>query len=53
MSDTELDPVLTHTLIRCNRCKQLISGGELKEHNGKCPTCGTQLAKPSEETLDS
>ncbi len=49
MTDTELDLMLTHTMIRCKQCQQLLSGNELKENNGRCPSCGTQLAKPDEE----
>jgi len=49
MAETELDPMLTNTLIRCKQCQQLLSGNELKQNDGKCPSCGMQLAKPPED----
>ena len=43
-----LDTLVTDSLMRCTKksCSVISSGDELKETDGKCPHCGTQLAKP-------
>jgi len=43
-----LEPLMTHAIIKCPKktCSVLVTGAQLKLTDGKCPYCGTQLAKP-------
>ena len=43
-----LDTLMTDSLIRCPKknCSVIVTGAQLKLTDGKCPYCGTPLAKP-------
>ena len=47
----EYDTLVTDSFIRCENpeCNRLVSGDELKHYEGKCPLCGTRLAKPKKD----
>jgi uncharacterized paraquat-inducible protein A len=51
--EKHLDTLITDSLIRCEKCRLIVSGEELKRCGGKCPHCNTQLAKPEPYSRDS
>jgi len=42
------DTLIIDSVVKCvnEKCNRISSGSELDETDGKCPYCGTQLAKP-------
>ena len=42
------DTLIIDSLVKCvnEECNRISSGPEVDENDGKCPYCGTQLAKP-------
>ena len=44
-----LDTLIIDALVKCvnEECQRMSSGPEVDENDGKCPYCGTQLAKPN------
>jgi hypothetical protein len=49
--EQKIDTIVTDSFVRCENpyCGSLVSGDELKRHEGKCPLCGAQIAKPRKE----
>ena len=41
----DLDPAETDTLVRCPDCHKFITKAAIRNADGKCPHCGTQIAK--------
>jgi len=46
--EKEFDPAETDTLVRCPGCRKFITKAAIKNADGKCPHCGTQIAKPDD-----
>ena len=47
-NEKDFDPEETDTLVRCPDCRKFITKAAIKNADGKCPHCGTQIAKPGD-----
>ena len=44
----DFDPAETDTLVGCPECRKFVTKTAIKNADGKCPHCGTQIAKPED-----